>query len=1031
MSLPDHLLDLVTRQSRIVIAVLLVLTLVIGSGATALEQDTSMDQFETESPEADKLDYIDRNFGIDDDTTTAQVVIQDDNVLDRESLIATLELQQDLRENETVNQTLVDDPFGDISMVIAQTAMIEERQAELENRSAELERQQAELEEDSQQIEQRAAFMSDTLNETVALQAEYDQLNASYEAGEMTDEEYQAESARIEGEFDGLDESAQANLTVEQYTQFAPLVDEAREIQAERFEIEMAFEAGEIDEAEYETRIDEIDAEMSEVYAAIEDDVLADELAELEARGEELEAEGEEIEQGFDELGEIDPTTGEAIEQLESMNETEIEDTVASTLDEDANEGLFVFLPRDYEPGSTQADARMVFVTQETPGEVVQGEAPDEIRDSQLAMAEVVDDRFDDGFVFGAGIISDEIDRSLGDSLAIVLPLALLFVTVVLVVAYRDLLDIVIGLFGIVVVLVWTFGFMGWADIAFNVIMIAVPVLLVGLSVDYAIHVFMRHRERRGEVSGDTRRAMAVALAGVGLALIWVTGTAVIGFLSNLVSPVAPIREFGVTSAFGIASALLIFGILVPAIKLELDALFEARGFDREKRAFGTGGGAFTAFLSQGRRAAGRAPWVVVLIALLITGVGVVGATQVDTTFEEEDFIADDPPEWMKHLPEPFAPGSYSVKENLDYVNEQFLRQDTQTQVLIEGDVTDDRTLERIDEAEGVAAEKDTTVVLASGGADVRSPLSTMEQVAAANETFNETFTAADTTGDGVPDEDVEGVYDALFEADSDAAGDVIYRTADGEYESVRMIISVEGGATAGEATADTRNVASSIDGDGLAATATGQLVVYYVIEQELFDTVIESLLVTLVAVFAFLMIGYRWRHGSAALGAITLLPIIFAVAWILGTMYLLDVPFNVMTGTITSLTVGLGIAYNIHMSERYVLERRRGADVTEALHRSVTGTGGALLGSAATTIGGFGVLVFAILPPLQQFGLITSLTILYAFLGSVFVLPSMLVLWTQYLGPPGVGAPGPESAPDEPTPAVEANGGEAVGDRD
>jgi hypothetical protein len=72
-------------------------------------------------------------------------------------------------------------------------------------------------------------------------------------------------------------------------------------------------------------------------------------------------------------------------------------------------------------------------------------------------------------------------------------------------------------------------------------------------------------------------------------------------------------------------------------------------------------------------------------------------------------------------------------------------------------------------------------------------------------------------------------------------------------------------------------------------------------------------------------------------------------------------------------------------------------------MERAVTGTGGALLGSAATTVGGFGVLIFAILPPLQQFGQITGLTIIYAFLASVLVLPSLLAVWTRFVGPDGV----------------------------
>ena len=131
-----------------------------------------------------------------------------------------------------------------------------------------------------------------------------------------------------------------------------------------------------------------------------------------------------------------------------------------------------------------------------------------------------------------------------------------------------------------------------------------------------------------------------------------------------------------------------------------------------------------------------------------------------------------------------------------------------------------------------------------------------------------------------------------------------------------------------------------------------------------------------------------------------TLLPVAVSVSWILGSMYLLEMPFNVLTGMITSLTIGLGVAYSIHVSSRYTLELERQGNAWDAIETTVQGTGGALLGSAATTVGGFGTLALAILPVLRQFGIITGLTIIYAFLASVFVLPTLLILWTRYLGP-------------------------------
>ncbi|WP_331236328.1 efflux RND transporter permease subunit [Natronorarus salvus] len=1187
-----RLLSAITNRSRTVIAVVLVLTLVLSGGLGAIDDAASLDQFETESAEADELDYITDRFGDGENTTSVQVVVRDENVLSRDSLLESLRFQEDLRGNETVNGTLAEDPFGDLALTVARTAIIEEeadaleeeaddlearadeleaeaddleergeeleergddleergeeleergdeleergeeleargeeleadaeeleaREADLEERgeeieadAAELETRQEQLESDAADLEERrealesdaadleaegeaiderraelearqeqleadaadleareealeedwadyerraqepdadeealaaeeeeleerravleadaaalqereealgedwAEFESDAaeLEERQAdLEERSEELEADGEALEERQEELEADGAELEARQEQLESDA-ADLesdAVDLEARADELEEEREELEREADELEEEVDELEAEADELEEEVDELEAEADEIEE--EADRLEEEADELEAEGEALEDEADALEDEADDLSDLDPSLEERIEQLESMTDQEVEDVVADLLDEDADDGLFVFLPTAFEPGSTEADARMLFVTQLSEEEVVEGEAPDRIVDSQLAVADLADDRFDDAVVLGSGIISDEIDRSLDDSLLIVLPLALVFVAVVLSVAYRDPFDILLGMFGVVVVLVWTFGFMGWIGIDFNMVMVAVPVLLIGLSIDYAIHVFMRHREQRASDGGSTRRAMAVALSGLGLALVWVTATAVIGFLSNLVSPVGPIREFGVVSAFGIASALVVFGVLLPATKLELDAMLERRGIDREKRAFGTGGGRFSTFLSGGQRIARRAPWVVVLVALLLTVGGAAGATQVDTTFEQEDFIADDPPEWASALPGPFAPGDYSAKSTLEYVDEYFVRGDSQAQLLVRGELTDDDTLTRIDAAEREAGNADVTVTLASGGADVDGPVSAMEDVADEDDAFNETFAGADTTGDGVPDSDVESVYDAFFEADSDRAADVLHRTDEGEVESARIVVSVRGDAPSGEVTEEMRAVAASLDGDGLVASATGQVIVFHVVEQELFSTVIESLLVTLVAVFAFLMAGYRWLHGSATLGAITLAPIVFSVAWILGSMYLLGISFNVMTGLITSLTVGLGVAYNIHMTERYMLERGRGADTWEALSRAVTGTGGALLGSAATTVGGFGVLVFAILPPLQQFGLITGLTIVYAFFGSVFVLPSFLALWTRYLAPEGVSVP-------------------------
>jgi len=1024
----------VVAHRRLVAVGLLLVIAAVGVGAAQVEESSSFSQFETDSTEAEKLDYVESNFGTSANTTTAQVVVRDENVLARSSLLDQLRFQRALTENETVNSTLSTEqrPAG-IATVVATAAIREEQAANLSRRGAALQAEQARLNE-------TGAALSDSLNRTRRLEHRYTELNRSAARGEVDNATYRERAAAIERNLTATRETATANLSTESAATFHDLFDRTRSLQSRLDSLNASYAQGEINQSTYRQRAGEIQQGFGEVYAGIQQ-VLAPQAQTLQERGAELQADQATLQERV-ENGSTPPVEAQ-IDQIESMNASAVEGTVERVLSEGSGSGAFALMPTDYDPGSTSAGATMIVLTQTTETETAQGSASARIQESQNAVQEIAHAELDgEGMVFGAGIIADEMSRSMQDSLVVVGPIAILFVLLVLTVAYRDVIDILLGVAGIGLVLTVAFGFMGWLDIAFNQLFVAIPVLLIGLSIDYAIHVFMRHREERTPLeavadggegasaddgsppadaeAGDATVAgsMRTALAGVGAALILVTATTVIGFLSNLTSPVGPIREFGLVSAAGIVGALVVFGALVPAIKVEVDELLEGYGFDRRKPAFGTGGGRFGQLLEVGSTVARRAPAAVILLTLLVSAAGAYGATQVDTSFANEDFIAEEPPGWMDNLPEPMQPGEYSMRATFEYVNDNFLREDSTAEFLYEGEVATADALDRVDRTRAGVANKSVTVTLSNDEPDIRSPLTVMESVAATNATFNATLTAADTDGDGVPDRNVAGVYDSLFATAPEQASAVIERE-DGEYLALRLTVSIRGSASGERITNQMDDVESSVErgtGRDLTITATGTPIVNKIVQDDLLQTVVESLVITLVSSFIFLMVVYRLVEGSATLGLVTLLPVVFNVSWILGTMYVLDIPFNVLTGMITSLTIGLGVAYSIHISERYSLELDRQGAAFPAMRTAVTGTGGALLGSAATTVGGFGVLVFAILPPLQQFGFITGLTIVYAFFASVFVLPSLLVVWTRYLGPDDAFGPDDSlDATDEP----------------
>jgi len=719
--------------------------------------------------------------------------------------------------------------------------------------------------------------------------------------------------------------------------------------------------------------------------------------------------------------GLADPTLDQQIAALERMDQKQIDAVARRVLaEEGGSQDAFLFVPNSYEPGTATASSTVVAVVQAADGEFAPTAAPPAVVEAQLAVEALAEEATAgtgaETAVVGSGILTDEEQRALGDTLSVVGPLALLLVVGVLALAYRDLLDVVLGLAGIVLVQLWTFGTLGWLGLAFNPVLIAVPILLIGLSIDYCIHVFMRYREHRTggkrAASGDgasepaatddlgIAASMEAGLAGVGVALVWVTVTTGIGFLSNLTSPVGPIRDLGLIAAVGIVGSFVVFVLFLPLLKVELDGALERLGVDRREPPIGTGESRVGRLLAAGARAARRAPVAVVIATLLVTLLTTAAAASVSTSWGPEDNMVDGAPGWTEHLPGELEPGEYTAREDLRFVNDNYVRQGSEVELLVEGDVTHPATLERIDRARATAADQPVVATLASGEPRSVDPLATMQRVAAEDETFAATVRAADTTGDGVPDTDLAAVYDALFVAAPGQAGEVLHRE-DGEYAAYRMAVSVNPEADGDATIEQLETVAGELEGESesgsVAVTVTGEPVVGQLIQDHLLGTLLKSLGVTLVAVLAVLLVVFRAVHGSATLGAVTLLPVVLAVSWIVGTMSALGYPLSVLNAIIASLTVGIGIDYSIHVSERFRDELAGGAAVGEAISTTIRGTGAALLGSAATTAAGFGVLALAIHPPLQQFGAVTAIMIVYAFLGAVVVLPSLLVLWARF----------------------------------
>lgn len=722
------------------------------------------------------------------------------------------------------------------------------------------------------------------------------------------------------------------------------------------------------------------------------------------------------------------PTFDEKIMTILSMDDAQIKQTVADILASNNTPAhvkvLFpMMLTKDFAPesGAIQAKGTIISIylngslNEDLEGEEEHGMSTVKtpVTKSEERMDEIVKDMTFESTemrVMGMSLIMNEIMEANSANIGFLLPMAFFMVILVLALVFRSGLDMLFSLLALVMGILWMYGFGTALGYSFNPMTTVVPVLIVGLGIDYGIHLTMRHREeiRKGS---DIEGAVNNTIKHVGMALLLVTITTVAAFLSCLASPMAPIRDFGVIAAIGIISCFFVMVTFVPAClhirdsrraKKKQKQIGNNNPEKKESKVKKAGVMVLDRAISAGAVAAEHHPKVIILVVFLVSAGAVYSAINLKTTFDFTDFLPD----------------NLEITDDLNYMLDEFSvigGEAEEVQILVRGNITNPDLLRDIGAT--IAHMGDDKHVIQSGNqSDVVSVLSVMKDWATNSSLYypdqnydpgfeilyNNTFGADGMPRANATSENISSIYDWLYfyPLSNEELRSVLHRTDEGEYDATVIRISVD--ITAGDSEA-TRELMDSIDEDIVplessadSAVLTGNTVVTTIILDMLNNSQVRSLFITLLVSLIFLTIVFRLKDESFVLGALTVLPVTFCVLWTLGSMYILGISLNIMTLMVTSLTIGIGVDYGIHISHRFAEDLERFDSVDEACRSTVSHTGTALFGGAATTIAGFGLLVFATLPPLQQFGIITALTILYSFIASVFVLPTFLVMWAK-----------------------------------
>jgi len=523
-------------------------------------------------------------------------------------------------------------------------------------------------------------------------------------------------------------------------------------------------------------------------------------------------------------------------------------------------------------------------------------------------------------------------------NLMIVFPIALVFVSLVLFFFHRTFKGIIIAFLPPAYALALTFGVLGVVNPELSPISISVVALLMGLGVDYSIHLMNRFAEEHTLEDKIDRVEKTLKFTGKAVLLSMVT--TMIGFGSLMISSMSPMVTFGFACVIGILFCFISAIILVPCLAVVLK--FEKSGGIPVWKKFAN-------FAISNRKR-------ILVVACFLAVMSLVVLPQVKTDVDYMDMAPEGIPEVEKleEYSDNFGGGT----------NFNALLVETEPQGLEYPDVIEAiYNMEREIEKEGV-----TVYSIADALKEVNEIL--------------ERKTIIEKIADFV------GVDKIIF--DKVAKEGLV----DEDYSKTLVMVSIPVGKSMDELEDLVNKInyiisTTHIPRNGRLSQLTGVDAVNVAINKKLTDEQTRSMIIALLLVLAALIVIFN----SSLYGFLTMIPVGFVLIWEPGFLVAFDIPLSVITISIASIMIGIGIDYGVHITQRVREGLAEGLSRIDATRIAIEKTGLSLVEAASTTVAGLLSIYFVNISAVQQFGLVIILMTALSCIAAALILPTFFGL--------------------------------------
>ena len=569
-----------------------------------------------------------------------------------------------------------------------------------------------------------------------------------------------------------------------------------------------------------------------------------------------------------------------------------------------------------------------------------------------------------------------------------------LFIVITLAVIFRQIRWVMLPLATCGFAIVMMLGWLSWIDWRLTVISSNFVALLLVLTMALTIHLIVRYRELHHENPEASQLELVRDMVRLmARPCIYTVLTTIVAFASLVVSGIRPVIDFGWMMTIGLAVSLVLGFLVIPAGMLVL-------GKAKIVQA-GSKGGQLPAHFSNFTERHGTLVLVLSLAASLISVVGI-SKLQVDNRFIDYFKEHTEIYQGLSIIDQKLggttpldiviqAPASASIPLTLGVPEEDdpFGEEDP---------FEDDPFADDVFGEEDPNQQKPSYWFSRSGLEDleeITTYLEDMGEIGRIDSLVTAFHVANDLTGHRMNDFELAVMRKGLS---AEMNQFLIAPYLNDETDETRLTMrTVESGATLNRQQLLDEINSFLIDEVGLEPEQfrlSGLMVLYNNMLQSLF----HSQIVTLGAVFLGIMLMFVVLFRSLLIAFIAIFPNILAACVVLGVMGWAGIPLDMMTITIASITVGIGVDDTLHYIYRFREEFAKDRNYIASMHRSHESIGIAMYYTSIVIIVGFSILALSNFMPSVYFGFLTGLAMFTALLASQTLLPKLILL-TRPLG--------------------------------